>query len=78
MAKITKDKTKDRIVSTVKRDGYPLSAAQIGKRVALANDSALDELLNELVEQGRLTRSNTLLASGDTGFIYHGTHIPHR
>jgi hypothetical protein len=71
MAKTQHEKMKDQIVSIVERNGLPLRSVHIRKRVTLPDDSDIDQLLNELIAQGRLTRSYTLLANGDTDFIYH-------
>jgi hypothetical protein len=70
MAKTQHEKLKNKIVILVMRNGLALRTQTIADRIALPDGTNLADLLNELVAEGRLTESYTLLANGDRGVLY--------
>jgi len=70
MARTQHEKLKSKIVTVVIRNGLALRTQTIADRVAVPDGMDLADLLNELVAEGRLIRSYTLLANGDRGIVY--------
>jgi hypothetical protein len=65
-----RDKMKEDIVDVVRKSGIAIRAGKIETRITLPDNVSLNELLNELVAEGRLIRRVTLLNNGDTDHIY--------
>lgn len=65
-----RDKMKDEIVAVVRKSGIAIRTQKIESRVTLPDSLVLDDLLNELVAEGRLTRRFTLLNNGETDHLY--------
>jgi hypothetical protein len=70
MVKTQHEKLKSKIVTVVMRNGLALRTQTIADRIALPDGTNLGDLLNELVAEGRLTESYTLLSNGDKGVLY--------
>jgi len=70
MAKTQHEKLKNKIVTVVMRNGLAVRTQTIADRIALPDDTNLADLLNELVAEGRLTESYTLLSNGDRSLLY--------
>lgn len=68
---MTKRQTlKDDIVEVVLRSGIAIRADKIANRVILPDDVQLQTLLDELVSEGRLVASFTLLTNGEPSRLY--------
>jgi hypothetical protein len=70
MAKTQHEKLKNKIVTVVMRNGLAVRTQTIADRIALPDGTILADLLNELVAEGRLTQSYTLLSNGDRSLLY--------
>jgi hypothetical protein len=70
MAKTQHEKLKNKIVTVVMRNGLAVRTQTIADRIALPDGTNLADLLNELVAEGRLTQSYTLLSNGDRSLLY--------
>jgi len=68
--KTKREKLKRRIVAIVHRSGLPTRTQTITDRIALPEDVVLNELLTELMAEGRLIEGYTLLVNGDKGYTY--------
>jgi len=64
------EKLKNEIMTVVMRNGLAVRTQTIADRVALPDGIDLTDLLDELVTEGQLTASYTLLANGDRGLLY--------
>jgi hypothetical protein len=61
---------KDKIIALVQKSGVPIRAQYIAKQMSMPDNADMTTLLTELVDEGRLIRRPTLLASGEVGYIY--------
>jgi len=68
-----RESLKDDIVNIVKRNGIALRRQNVAEYVAMPDGADLGELLDELVAEGRLTKSYTLLVNGERGSLYNVT-----
>lgn len=67
---------KDDIVDIIKRNGIALRRQNVADLIAVPEDIDLGELLEELVAEGRLTKSYTLLVNGERDLLYDVHSIP--
>jgi hypothetical protein len=70
MMKTQQEKLKQQIVTLIKRSGLPVGTQYIVDGVAVPEHVVLNDLLTELVAEGRLSRSYTLMANGDPDRTY--------
>jgi hypothetical protein len=63
-------KLKRRISELVKRNGIPIRTQNILRRLSLPDGADIDGVLTEMVTEGHLQRSPTLLVNGEVGHIY--------
>jgi hypothetical protein len=61
---------KRRIVTFIKRSGLPVGTQYLGDHIMLPEHIVLDDLLSELVAEGRLIKSYTLLVNGEAECTY--------
>jgi hypothetical protein len=65
-----KAKLKAEILSVVHQSGIGIPGQKIRKALALPDGANLDNLLAELVTEGRLVQRPTLLSNGEVSFVY--------
>lgn len=70
MMKTTQEKLKRKIITIVKRSGLPIRTQNIADKLALPDSVVLNDLLAELIAEGRLVRKHTLLVNGEVDFVY--------
>ena len=70
MMKTKQERLKRQIVTIIKRSSYPIRTGCIADQIALPEDVVLDDLLTELMAEGRLIRGYTLLANGNKAYTY--------
>lgn len=70
MTPATHARLKTRVYNLINRNGIPIRAQNIAQRLAVPVEADLDQMLTELVAEGRIFQGHTLLVNGDTGTIY--------
>jgi len=65
-----RESLKNNILRIINRNGIALRDQTIADSVALPDGTDLGELLEELVAEGQLTRSFTLLSNGERSVLY--------
>lgn len=70
MMKTEQEKLKRRIVAFIKRSGLPVGTQYLVDHIMLPEQIVLNDLLSELVAEGRLIRSYTLLVNGEPECAY--------
>jgi hypothetical protein len=68
--KTKQEKLKRKILIIVKRSGLPIRTQNIADQLAQPEAVILNDLLAELIAEGRLVRNHTLLVNGDIDFVY--------
>jgi hypothetical protein len=70
MMDTTQKMLKKRIVAIVRRSGLPISTDYITEQVVMPEGVMLNDVLTELVAEGRLFRGCTLLVNGEASYTY--------